>query len=660
MRGLAIDTIAMVIITAAVIVIGIGIVESFGGDIRNALPYKIAEGVSKSIPNLFLKGGFNVCESMHGQRISYQDFLSLLTAMRSAQCNSTSVTINFALTQEDLASLSGQVGTGNVIYGISEPLGAGFLLVKPNPGYYPFTLGDIVDIASAGAPERDLILQVTLKGCDPNDNVCDISCTFEDDYGMADPVCYSPTEDGKGVCDFKSVDVSRDGKIDTNDLDGICDPDCYNNRTNYRNAFDPDCTQPSVNPAAANDGICDPDSHGVDDGVCDNDCQSGAICDPNCAGNPLCICGSNDPANPKGIDGYCSPACRNEPDFPNTDKDWDCRVEFGNTWVEGDGKCSSDKVNADGEREHCGNSRDCPAPGVACAEKYGSSEPRVCAPKDTRSNPDGCAPAEQGEGETCAVREQCKTGLLCAGGHCCPAGNIWNGTACMKAEILDWVFIPIGIPAGKESVYFEQADKAFQWFLKDSPIGECSDPSLVAKKYVIEPSVCSNLKCQCHSYAPSIGCSGIDCIVEGKKCLKQAGLDGKACKAGETCLDKVYDIYAVITATGGWTGGSAGSIPSVGTSSSLGSISTVVHEQGHSFGLYHNSDKGPGCGAPGGSGSGPNAPDNNKGPRHMTYCPSRDKYGEWSYYYMKYGKDKNERVWYGGFRSLSKYLEACK
>ena len=133
--------------------------------------------------------------------------------------------------------------------------------------------------------------------CNLSDNKCDPGCII---LGKCDPACYGPVSNG--VCDPYCVDVNGDGVINSEDLDGICDPDCYSN--SYKGGvYDPDCVK-------SGDGICDPDSNMVVDGICDVDCEKAdGICDPDCKGVV-------DPDCPSKGNGVCEPNkgenCKND------------------------------------------------------------------------------------------------------------------------------------------------------------------------------------------------------------------------------------------------------------------------------------------------------------------------------------------------------------
>src|SRR3989344_1983097 len=139
--------------------------------------------------------------------------------------------------------------------------------------------------------------------CDQNDIVCDPFCIIA---GVCDSACYNKFV--KDTCNFYCVDKTKDIIVSKADKDGICDPDCYGN--NLRGgAYDPDCLK-------TNDKVCDPNTHGIKDDFCDNDCTpTNGVCDPDCK--------AYDVDCPHQKNGFCE-AARGE----MCDKESDCACDL--------------------------------------------------------------------------------------------------------------------------------------------------------------------------------------------------------------------------------------------------------------------------------------------------------------------------------------------
>jgi hypothetical protein len=429
-----IQIIGMVILFLVLIVVGVLIVSSFTS-LKTFLPTQFKDVYKKVVTSIGFKSPFDVCESFVGQKISLQDFQTLLQALYNGQCASshTNVSLSFSLTKSDLEKIAVLTGIGLngklIFYNMSSPLGIGALLIQGDPGQYPLKFEDFVDMTLSGYPKPDVLIKVTLKGCDPYDDICDVSCIFKK---ICDPVC----DDGKThnvPCNLACIDADVNG-IDVNDTQqrvaqGKCNPDCYVNVTNPFKAFDPGCVWKYKE---QKDDICDPNSNGVEDGVCDQDCLlTKSICDPDCNGTAY-------DGNPYGLNdtkcficdgtcnGWCSSVCNKNayPGDPNFDPD--CYRNINASFsCSGDGLCESDKD------ENCANSLDCPGGGLTCGDYH-----TVCCPAASDADVSGCSNiTDIPEGGLCSCGTQCATNQTCDGtGHCCPSGKFWNGTACSQSS----------------------------------------------------------------------------------------------------------------------------------------------------------------------------------------------------------------------------------
>jgi len=376
---------------------------------------------------------YNPCETYSGKELSIQQFQSLLMAIANGQCDSTpaNVKLSFSLTKEDIKEISEIIGFPKkpelILYREAKPLGAGALIIQGNSDEYPLKQWDEVMIWREGQPTPDVLINVTLQGCDIYDSDCDATCSYVD--GMCDPNCYLNQTKENVVCDLDCVDVNKNEKIDPDDMDGICDLDCYNNVSDPNRAYDPDCVNTNKRRL---DDVCDPDSSGVVDDVCDPDCAEPSdihLCDPDCDGVV-------DEGNPDGrkdgdcyecdyeCNNFCSPVCTSEdsdPDCPNGFVDWNVLTECC-----GNGIC--------GSGEDCSSCpEDCP-PDSSC-EDLG----KICCPLAPDKDGYGCTPSKNLlEEEECYCENQCNETLSCTVGHCCPLGKFWNGTDCgePKGDVL--------------------------------------------------------------------------------------------------------------------------------------------------------------------------------------------------------------------------------
>ena len=426
-----IQIIGMIILFVVIIAVGITVVLSFSS-VKTLLPNQFKDVYNRVVTSIGFKSPYNICESFSGQKISLQDFQTLIQAAYNGQCGKSraNVSLSFSLTKSDLqriATLSGIALNGKLIfYNISSPLGVGAILVQGDPGQYPLKLDDFVDIYTDGYPISDLFIKVTLKGCDPYDDICDASCIFK---GYCDPVC----DDGKKhniPCNLACIDSNGNGVVDEEDANNRitndkCNPDCYVNATNPFKAYDPGCVWKYRD---QNDDICDPNSNGVQDGICDPDCaKTKNICDPDCngtiyEGNPFGLNDTKCFVCDETCNGWCSPSC-NKNAFPgDSEFDPDCFRNINATfYCSGDGLCEVDKG------ENCGNSVDCPGGGLTCGDYHAA-----CCPGANDADISGCSNTTNiPEGGSCTCGTQCALNMTCdKTSHCCPSGKVWNGTAC--------------------------------------------------------------------------------------------------------------------------------------------------------------------------------------------------------------------------------------
>lgn len=410
----------MILLMIIIIIVSFALIASLGGRVRGSLPVQVQETFQKFVDVITFKSSYNICEAYTGKEISQQDFQTLLQAVYSGRCGDShaTVTLTQSFTRDDMkkiARIGGIAQNGDLIfYNFTEPLGVGGVIIQGNPGYYPMKIGDTIEIWQAGKPEPDVFMKVVIHGCDPTDEVCDVTCNYKK---ICDPVC----DDGKKhyiQCNLACIDSNNDGKIDEEDararIDANkCNPDCYVNVTNTFKAYDPGCVWKYRD---TKDGICDPNSNGVKDGVCDPDClDSPMACDPDCngtnyEGNPS---GYNDTkcyVCDKTCNGFCSPSCK-----PGEDPD--CQGE-----CDGNGICNTDAG------ENCLNApKDCMP---ICTDQNAA-----CCPLDSGADQYGCTTKlDLKEGEECSCASQCNSTSLCSLGHCCPGGSFWNGTGCSQSS----------------------------------------------------------------------------------------------------------------------------------------------------------------------------------------------------------------------------------
>lgn len=436
-----IEIIGMIILFAVIVVVSIAIVTSFGS-FSSLIPNQFKIVYNRVVTSIGFKSPYNICESFSGEEISLQDFQTLLQAVYNGQCGSShaNVSLSFDLQKNDIqkiAAIDGIALDGKLIfYNITSPLGVGAILIQGDPGQYPLKLGDFIDIYSSGSPVADVLIKVTLKGCDPLDPVCNPVCALQ---GICQPAC----DDGQrhnAPCNLACI-IGNDTpgfKLDPNAdnvineaiaanriASGKCEPDCYVNFTNPYKAYDPGCVWQYKN---QNDNICDPNSNGVQDGVCDPDCvNTKNICDPDCNGTVY-------EGNPYGLNdtkcfvcdgtcnGWCSPACNKNalPGDPGFDPD--CYRQLNSSYF-----CSGDGICDSSRGENCANSVDCPGGGLTCGDYRAA-----CCPSASDADISGCSNTTNiSEGGSCTCGTQCAGNETCdKTSHCCPSGEVFNGTAC--------------------------------------------------------------------------------------------------------------------------------------------------------------------------------------------------------------------------------------
>ncbi len=398
---------------------------------------------------------YDVCEAMSDEEVSHDDFQVLIESIYNGECNEAmNVKTTFSMSKDDFSELANiydiidSEGNPLVFYRTGTPsaIGAGAILVYGNDGDFPVKLGDRLHIWTSGTP-KDIMIEVSIEGCDPYDDECDAICSYEDDY-VCDPLCYVDNQRDNIPCDIDCVDQNNNHVVDEGDLDGICDPDCYNDDLDPKRAYDPDCIDFS-NDKTNSDGICDPDSQGIRDGLCDPDCApANHLCDFDCNG-------TSHPGNPHGYndtdcylcDGICNGFCSY--DCAYLDHDPDCPEGFID-WFELTECCGNNK---------CGMSENCLSCPTDCPEDDISVDPPVerncsifnegpadnffCCPDANNSAMYGCAnlTLNKQENESCTCPPECAEGLVCNGPkgdkHCCPAGKVWNGTMCkLSGDVL--------------------------------------------------------------------------------------------------------------------------------------------------------------------------------------------------------------------------------
>lgn len=428
------DIIGIMLMMLAVLLVSITLILSIGTKAKLLLPERIQTIVEKFYSVIFGKAPYNMCEQYTGQQISMQEFEALLSAVYHGQCRDSHarITMSFSMTKEDITEISKLMDIAKkgdlIFYNISEPLGVGGIIVRGNPGYYPLKLYDQVEIWQEGKPDPDVIIKLSVQGCDPYDDDCDLMCSYQK---ICDPVC----DNGQKYdipCNMGCIDVNDNGVIDEEDArDRVnankCNPDCYNDRPDPNRAYDPGCVGKKIKGDTTFGGICDPDSNGVKDGLCDSDCAKvNYICDPDCDGvvdewNPTGLKDDDCYTCDKKCNGFCAPVCTKDDEDPDCEDGYD----LGITECCGNNVCGSE--------ENCVLCpKDCPA-GGSCSDFDG-----VCCPGASDADDFGCSKKKNlQEKEECTCSNQCNETLSCNGGRCCPPNKFWNGTDCSdKTDVL--------------------------------------------------------------------------------------------------------------------------------------------------------------------------------------------------------------------------------
>lgn len=425
------NIIVTILLMLILISVSAAVIIFIGTEAKQQIPSQVQQTVERFVNILFAKSPYNFCEALSGKEISISDFHTLLQAVYNGQCGSThaNVTLSFSLSKEDIQKIARTLALANggklIYYNFTSPLGVGGIIIQGQPGYYPLKKWDTVEIWQEGEPQPDMMIKMVIKGCDPYDDVCDPLCTYKK---ICDPVC----DDGQKhdvTCNLACIDVDGDGIINETDAQaridaGKCNPDCYTNITNPFKAYDPGCVYKYHVKDGANsemyDNICDPNSNGVIDGVCDPDCaKTKNICDPDCngtfySGNPFGINDKKCSTCDGNCDGWCSPKCEYVTDDPDCERNADSTF-----WCIGDQLCDNNRG------ENCGNSNDC--------KQICQDENFICCPSDKKSDYAGCTERKDlKEGDECGCDNQCGNLKCDETKHCCPANMKWNGTKCAE------------------------------------------------------------------------------------------------------------------------------------------------------------------------------------------------------------------------------------
>jgi len=133
--------------------------------------------------------------------------------------------------------------------------------------------------------KKDSYIYVTnILVCNTTNDICDPGCIA---LGICDPACRKADE--YNTCSPYCLDKNNDEEINRADSDALCIPACYS--TFNKGFYDFDCIE-------SGDGICEPATNSIKDGVCDTDCLgTNGVCDPDCTeydadcphkGNNLC------------------------------------------------------------------------------------------------------------------------------------------------------------------------------------------------------------------------------------------------------------------------------------------------------------------------------------------------------------------------------------
>ena len=615
----AMNILAMLTFTVLIIAVSLAVIQSIGNSVKNYVSTQTKETFSKIIISIFQKTPYNICEALSDRQISSQEFQNILLAVSSGQCGSSHATVILSRSyskedMEKIAKINGMAGDGTMIYyREGKPLGIGGMIIQGNPGYFPLKKWDVIEVWSAGKPIADTLIKVTVQGCDPYDEICQPACTYKK---ICDPAC----DDGQKhdiTCNIACIDTDNNG-IDITDMEARvaankCNPDCYANRTNPFKAYDPGCVWKYKD---QHDDICDPNSNGVIDGVCDPDCiDTKNMCDFDCngtvyAGNPQGLKDEKCFVCDEKCNGWCSPACDKNAFEGMKGYDPDCRKEIDSKfWCVGDGLCE------DSKGENCENSADC--------KQICDDQNIACCPKSSDADYAGCtATKDLEEGSLCSCDNLCKQSLKCDGTkHCCPDGEEWNGTKCEVMMRYQIVFVPIGYSNFNE--FKNDAEKVFEYFVKVSPFKDCSDPSKHIEMKLIDVGGCSVSRgCEI--------CGG--CNAQAVRCVQNSEYSATWNKIAALCKGNSCSGAC----------GCADGVPGDSSSSNMVSCRGELyeipsHEMGHTFGLGHLSCD-VACHAC--MEGDPNCPDcslpmTEKIPCIMDYCPPMDHYCPAAYSYLK-------------------------
>jgi len=581
------DILAMLLLFLVILFVGISLVTYFGVEIKSGVPNQLKGVYDQFTKVVFQRLPYNVCDAYNNERVSVQDFQILIQAIYNGQCGTNKisrVTMSFSVSKDDLqkiASLAGIANNGKLIfYNTSEPIGIGAVLVKANPGFYPLKLDDEIELSLVGQPKGDLFIKLLVQGCDPFDDDCDATCIYR---RICDPVC----DDGRKhdiSCNLACIDINKNNTVDVEDAGervraNKCNPDCYVNYTNPYKAYDPGCVWKFKN---QNDDVCDPNSNGIIDGVCDPDCpNSRNICDPDCNGevsdgNPYGLTDEKCFKCDQTCNGWCSPACDKDAEEGNPGYDPDCRREKDKTFF-----CSGD-LFCDADRgESCSNSADCPGGGVTCNDY---NPQNVCCPQASDADYAGCSPTRGlKEGEIAACSTQCAEGLIKdETNHCCPAGKTWNGTSCEFQYTFTILFIQLN---GQISNFKQKAESGKDLWVQLTPLKQC--PKKV-RAIAVDDKVCSGIPnhqpvCQC--FESGDNCNVVDGIIiqtlqKMEDCAKQWGYEGKY-----TRIEGVLPGEVVCSGSRSAIYGYTQLHDSRLVSAEDSIRSTSSHEMGHTYGL---------------------------------------------------------------------------
>jgi len=570
------NIIALLIIVVLIISISLAVISLIGLDLQRTVPKQIQETYTKLVISLFQKSPYNVCEALSGKQISYQEFQNLLLAAHNGQCGDihASVTLSRSYSKDEIeqvAKINAIADDGKLIYyREAVPFGVGGLIIQGNPGYFPLKKWDTIDVWSAGKPTADTMINVTEQGCDPYDEICQAGCTYKK---ICDPVC----DDGKKhdiTCNIACIDTAGDG-IDIKDMEARvaankCNPDCYANRTNPFKAYDPGCVWKFKE---QRDDICDPNSNGVIDGVCDPDCISTKnICDFDCngtsyAGNPLVDANGAPLKDEKCLvcdgkcNGWCSPACNKNAVEGMPGYDPDCRKEVvHNFWCSGDGLCENDKG------ENCENSADC--------KQICDDQNLACCPKSSDSDYAGCtASKDLKEGNICSCSNQCGQLKCDETGHCCPEGKTWNGTSCEFKYTFTLLFVQLN---GNVPDFNSRAESSKNGFVEKTYLSNCPEK--------VKALVVSDKICNVPDQSSVCGSSGQAVVDDTDRKIKEC-----ASSWGYTNWQKIVGFlpssFVCTVSGGGILGYARGYYAETVIVSQYSYVITTEHELGHAFGL---------------------------------------------------------------------------